>query len=60
MTENPLVEASKLIGQKVRYESNGEWIESIIESVKTNSTMIEYILQNSTVLKKDQFELITE
>lgn len=60
MTENPLVEASKLIGQKVRYESNGELIESIIESVKTNSTVMEYILQNSTVLKKDQFELITE
>ncbi|SOC35533.1 flagellar hook assembly protein FlgD [Ureibacillus acetophenoni] len=59
-TENPLVEASKLIGQKVRYESNGEWIESIIQSVKTNNLAIEFLLETNESLTKDQFELITE
>lgn len=59
-TENPLVEASKLIGQKVRYEEDGEWVQSVIDSVKTNNTVIEFILQNEKILKKDQFELISE
>ena len=58
ISENPLVEASKLIGQTIRYESNGEWIHSIIQSVKTNNLTIEYILQNNTILTKDQFEVI--
>ncbi len=57
VTENPLVTASKLIGQTVGYEVNGEWIKSIIESVKTNGTAMEFILQNKTVLQKDQFEI---
>ncbi|MFY3793402.1 flagellar hook assembly protein FlgD [Ureibacillus sp. MALMAid1270] len=58
--ENPLVAASKLIGQSVRYESNGEWLESIIQSVKTNNHTIEYILQNNSIMTKDQFELVTK
>lgn len=58
--ENPLVEASKFIGQKVRYEVNGEWMESIIQSVKTNNLAIEFLLENNESIKKDQFELITE
>nr|WP_106784202.1 flagellar hook assembly protein FlgD [Lysinibacillus timonensis] len=60
LVENPLVEASKLIGQTVQYELNGELIQSIIESVKTNNTLIEYMLQNNTTLTRDQFELISE
>lgn len=60
LVENPLVAASKLIGQSVRYESNGEWFESIIQSVKTNNRTIEYILQNDSILTKDQFEIMTK
>ncbi|HWL26867.1 MAG TPA: flagellar hook assembly protein FlgD [Ureibacillus sp.] len=60
VTENPLVESSKLIGQKVRYVANGEWIESIIQSVKTNNLAIEYLLENNETVKKGQFELITD
>ncbi|WP_088322063.1 flagellar hook capping FlgD N-terminal domain-containing protein [Ureibacillus manganicus] len=56
--ENPLVEASKLIGKTIRYESNGEWVNSIIQSVKTNNRTIEYLLENNTLLTKDQFEVI--
>ena len=58
--ENPLVAASKLIGQKVQYESNGEQIEAIINSVLTNNSLIEYILNNDTRLQRDQFNLISE
>lgn len=58
--DNPLVEASKLIGKKVKYESNGSWIESTIQSVTTNNVVIEYILENGERLTKSQFELVNE
>lgn len=60
VSENPLVAASKLIGQTIRYESNGEWIDSIIQSVKTNNLTIEYLVENNKILTKDQFEIITK
>ncbi|MCP1144048.1 flagellar hook assembly protein FlgD [Lysinibacillus endophyticus] len=60
-TENPLVTASKLIGQKVEYELNGKIIQGVIESVKTNNALIEYILSDGlTTLTKDQFTLVSE
>ncbi|QCR31802.1 flagellar hook assembly protein FlgD [Lysinibacillus sp. SGAir0095] len=59
-TENPLVTASQLIGQMVRYQLNGEELTAKIESVSTNGSLIEYILNNGTRLQKDQFELISE
>lgn len=58
--ENPLVTASNLIGQTAQYDSEGETIQSVIESVSTNNTLIEYILANGTRLTKDQFELVTK
>lgn len=58
--ENPLVTASKLIGQTVQYESEGESIQAIIESVSTNNTLIEYILANGARLTKDQLELVSK
>lgn len=59
-TENPLVTASKLIGKKVKYESNGTTIESIIQSISTNNLLIEYILENGDRLTRDKFELVNE
>ncbi|WP_097072141.1 flagellar hook assembly protein FlgD [Ureibacillus xyleni] len=59
-SENPLVTASKLIGKKVEFELNGQKIQDVIASVKTNNTLIEYILANGPVLTKDQFSLISE
>ncbi|KGR73896.1 flagellar hook assembly protein FlgD [Ureibacillus sinduriensis] len=58
--ENPLVTASKIIGQMVRYQLDGEELSAKIESVTTNGSLIEYILNNGTRLQKDQFELISE
>lgn len=59
-TENPLVEASKLIGKKVKYELDGTTIESTIKSISTNNLLIEYILENGDRLTKDKFELVNE
>ena len=59
-TENPLVAASQLIGQMVQYQLNGEQLTAKIESVSTNGSLIEYILNNGTRLQKDQFNLISE
>lgn len=59
-TENPLVTASQLIGQMVRYQFDGQEVTAKIESVSTNSSVIEYILNNGTRLQKDQFELVSE
>ena len=60
ITENPLVEASRLIGQKVEFELDGQMIQEIITSVKTNNSLIEYILGNGQALTKDQFSLVSE
>lgn len=61
-TENPLVAASQLIGQMVHYQLDGQELTAKIESVSTNNSLIEYILNdmNGTRLQKDQFELIAE
>ncbi|MEL3960524.1 flagellar hook assembly protein FlgD [Lysinibacillus endophyticus] len=60
-TENPIVTASKLIGQKVEYESDGKIIQGFIQSVKINNALIEYILSDGlTTLTKDQFALVSE
>lgn len=61
VTENPLVTASQLIGQTVQYnDANGESLQAIIESVSTNNSVIEYILNNGTRLTKDQFEVLAK
>ena len=59
-TENPLVAASQLIGQMVQYQLNGEQLTAKVESVSTNGSLIEYILNNGTRLQKDQFSLLSE
>lgn len=60
IAENPLVQASRLIGQTVNYEVDGEFIEAVIESVSTNNTLIEYMLSNGNRLTKEQFTLVNE
>ena len=56
--QNPLVAASQLIGNKVSYTSEDSVIEALIESIVTNKTGIEYILNNGTRLSRDQFSLV--
>jgi len=58
ISENPLVTASNLIGKTIQYDNNGEMLQAIIESVSTNNTVIEYILNNGSRITKDQFELV--
>ena len=55
---NPIVAASQLIGKSVKYTSEDGVIEALIESILTNKSGIQYILNNGTRLSKDQFELI--
>lgn len=56
---NPIVEASTLIGQTVKYKNaNGDYIESIIDSITSKNNIVEYILKDSTRLQRDQFELV--
>lgn len=55
---NPLVQASQLIGKSVKYTSGEDFIEAIIESILTNKTGIQYILNNGERLTRDQFELL--
>ncbi len=59
--ENPFVEASQLIGQKIQYNSGENVIQAIIEAITTNSNgSIEYILNNGSRLTKEQFTLVSE
>lgn len=58
--QNPIVEASNLIGQTVKYKnSEDQYIESIIDAISQKNNVIEYILKDQTRLTKDQFELVT-
>ena len=59
--ENPFVQASQLIGQKVQYSSGADVIQAVIEAITTNSNgSIEYILNNGSRLPKEQFTLVSE
>ncbi|WP_342469869.1 flagellar hook assembly protein FlgD [Ureibacillus sp. FSL K6-3587] len=61
VSENPLVEASMLIGKTVKYQDeNGDYHQGVIEAVSTNNQIIEYILNNQIRLKKEQFEIVDE
>jgi len=61
VSQNPLVEASMLIGKTVKYQDeNGHFLEGKIESVTTNNRVIEYILDNQLRLKKEQLEIVDE
>ncbi|WPK11950.1 flagellar hook assembly protein FlgD [Lysinibacillus louembei] len=59
-TGNPFAEASKLIGQTVRYEVDGQAIEALIEAITMKNGSIVYLLNNGTRLTKDQFEVVKE
>ncbi|RUL55802.1 flagellar hook assembly protein FlgD [Lysinibacillus antri] len=58
--ENPLVTASQLIGQTVQYQLDGKTVQEVIQSIKTNNSLIEYILESGKSLTKDQFELMSK
>ena len=59
--ENPFVQASQLIGQKIQYNSGKSVIQAVIEAITTNSNgSIEYILNNGSRLPKEQFTLVSE
>ncbi|WP_107837877.1 flagellar hook assembly protein FlgD [Metasolibacillus meyeri] len=57
---NPFAEASKLIGQTVRYEVDGQSIEALIEAITMKNGSIIYLLSDGTRLTKDQFEIVDE
>ena len=58
LESNPIVTASQLIGKSVKYSSEDSIVEALIESILTNKSGIQYILNNGTRLSKDQFELV--
>ena len=55
---NPIVAASQLIGKSVKYTSENGMVEALIESILTNKSGIQYILNNGTRLSKNEFELL--
>ena len=55
---NPIVAASQLIGKSVKYTSENGIVEALIESILTNKSGIQYILNNGTRLSKNEFELL--
>ena len=55
---NPIVAASQLIGKSVKYTSDNGMVEALIESILTNKSGIQYILNNGTRLSKNEFELV--
>ena len=55
---NPIVAASQLIGKSVKYTSEDGIVEALIESILTNKSGIQYILNNGTRLSKNEFELV--
>ena len=55
---NPIVAASQLIGKSVKYTSQNGIVEALIESILTNKSGIQYILNNGTRLSKNEFELV--
>ena len=55
---NPIVAASQLIGKSVKYTSANGIVEALIESILTNKSGIQYILNNGTRLSKNEFELV--
>lgn len=56
--ENPLAEASQLIGKTIQYMNGDQVVEAIIEAIKTNNVNIEYILSDGTRLTKDKFTVV--
>ena len=59
--ENPFVQASQLIGQKVQYNLGEDVIQAVIEAVTTSSNgSIEYIFNNGSRLPKEQFTIVSE
>ncbi len=58
---NLFAEASKLIGQMVRYQDGDKTIEAMIEAITKNSSGgIEYLVNDSKRLKKDEFTLVDQ
>lgn len=58
--ENPLVQASQLIGQSIQYKNNDNAIQAIIEAITNKDGIIQYILNNGSRVTRDQFELLSE
>lgn len=57
-SSNPFAEASKLIGQTVSYEVDGQSIEAIVEAITTKNGSILYILNNGTRLPYSEFKVV--
>ncbi|MEG0471268.1 MAG: flagellar hook assembly protein FlgD [Solibacillus sp.] len=57
---NPFVEASELIGKNIQYKNGEQVIEAIIEAITVKNGVVEYILNDGTRLKRDDFTLVEQ
>ncbi|MEK4424431.1 flagellar hook assembly protein FlgD [Solibacillus sp. FSL K6-1523] len=57
---NPMVEASNLIGENIQYKKDDQFIDAIIEAITVKNGIVEYILNDGTRLKRDDFTLVEQ
>ncbi|ATP42362.1 flagellar hook assembly protein FlgD [Solibacillus sp. R5-41] len=57
---NPFAEASELIGKNVQYKNGEQVIDAIIEAITVKNGAIEFILNDGTRLKRDDFTLVEQ
>lgn len=57
---NPFAEASELIGKNIQYKNGEQVIDAIIEAITVKNGVVEYILNDGTRLKRDDFTLVEQ
>ncbi|MEG0472945.1 MAG: flagellar hook assembly protein FlgD [Solibacillus sp.] len=57
---NPMAEASELIGKNIQYKKDDQVIDAIIEAITVKNGIVEYILNDGTRLKRDDFTLVEQ
>lgn len=57
---NPMAEASELIGKNVQYKNGEQMIDAIIDAITVKNGVVEYILNDGTRLKRDDFTLVEQ
>ena len=60
-SSNLFASASELIGQMVQYSDGDQMVQAMIEAItKNNNGVIEYIVNGTTRLKKDEFTVVSQ
>ncbi|MGE7020368.1 flagellar hook assembly protein FlgD [Solibacillus cecembensis] len=57
---NPFAEASELIGKNIQYKNGEQVIDAIIEAITVKNGVVEYILNDGTRMKRDDFTLVEQ